>query len=59
MEKILQSYLWATYGGARGLPLVPPDICIMTKDEGGLGLIGVASWKPNGLLYVWRDVSHG
>lgn len=33
-----ESYLWYKYGGAQGLPLVPWDVCIMTKDGGGLGL---------------------
>ena len=42
LEKILQTYLWAKYGGDRGLPLVPWDVRIMPKDEGGLGLIDIA-----------------
>ena len=28
---------------ARGLPLVPWDVCIMTKDEGGSGLFDIAT----------------
>jgi hypothetical protein len=43
LEQILHSYLWAKYGGAWGLPMVPWDVCIMPKDEGGLGLIDVAT----------------
>jgi hypothetical protein len=35
------SYLWTKYGGAQGLPMVPCDVGIMSKDKGGLGLIDV------------------
>lgn len=27
LEQILHSYLWAKYGGVRGLPMVPWDVC--------------------------------
>ena len=43
LERILRSYLWAKYGVARGLPMVPWDVWSMPKDEGGLGLIGVVT----------------
>ena len=28
-------------GGARGIPMVPWDVCTMPKNEGGLGLIDI------------------
>jgi hypothetical protein len=52
LEHILHSYLWAKYGGARGLPMVPWAVCIMPKDEGGLGLIDVAT-QGNILAAKW------
>ena len=39
LEKISQNYVFAKYGGAKGLLLVAWDVCIMSKDEGVLGLI--------------------
>ena len=43
LEKILCSYLWAKYGGAWGVFMVPYDVFIMTKVEGGLGLIDIVT----------------
>lgn len=35
--------MWAKYDWEKGLPMVPRDVCIMPKEEGGLGLIDVAT----------------
>jgi hypothetical protein len=43
LEQILQLYLWEKNDWAQGLPKVPWDVFIIPKDEGGLGLIGIAS----------------
>ena len=40
---MLRSFLWAKYSGARGLPMVPCDVCTFPKDEGGLSLIAIAT----------------
>ena len=37
------SFLWSKYNGEKGLPIVPWDVCIMPKDEGGIGLIDVTT----------------
>jgi hypothetical protein len=42
-RQILQLYLWAKYGGALGISMVTWDVFIMTKDEGGIGLINVVT----------------
>ena len=43
LEKIVQTYLLAKYGGAKGLLLVAWGVCIMRKDEGVLGLIYITT----------------
>lgn len=43
LEQVLRSYLWAKFGGLKGLPMVPWDVCTIPKEEGGLGLIDVAT----------------
>jgi hypothetical protein len=40
---MLRLYLWAKYAGAQGLPMMPRDIHIITKDEGGIGFIDVVT----------------
>lgn len=37
--------MWSKYGGQKGLMLVPWDVCLMPKDEGGL----VGGEMPRGL----------
>lgn len=37
-EKLLREFLWFKLRGDRFLPLVPWEICVLSKDQGGLGL---------------------
>jgi hypothetical protein len=50
--KLCWSKFYKKYGWARGLPMVPWVVCIMHKDEGGLGLIDVAT-QGNILVAKW------
>ena len=49
---MLRLYWWAKYAGAQGLPMVPWDIYIIPKDEGGLGFIDVVT-QENILVAKW------